>query len=125
MKSITPDEMTEICRPELLISVAAKHNIALTEEEADTLLGYIEGHELILMHDRDYNLIAFDLQYPWEDFDKVARPCSIKGITEFGIEMAESLYDEYLYSDDLPIYAKSLEVLDRLLEKLLDAESAA
>lgn len=120
----SPDELMDIPSSKIFITVASKHKVPVTKKEADTLLGYMEGHDIALMYDKDYNLIAYDLQFPWVRFEEAVYPCDIKGLAEFSIEMAEDLLSRHNIFTP-PSYAEDIKVLEGLLKKARSAETVA
>jgi len=83
---------SEIIMPEELVKVAAKQGFQMNEEEADVVLGYLEGHEYSLTADAAGATARHDQQY--ENNHRGDRLYSIWETIDFCSEMNEDLLDE-------------------------------
>ena len=75
--------------PEQFVPVALQQGIALSHTEAKTILGYLEGHDYVLLLDECSNTMRHDIQS--EDDHTEDTSYSVKDTVQFAIDMNEDL----------------------------------
>lgn len=111
--------MTEILKSEQLIPFALRQNVSLSEAEAAMLLGYMEGHDYVLLADDQGQMVRHDLQMG-NDHSK-DDPYTIEDAVCFAAEMNEDILrdTESKWETDEG-YLSGLRRDDRMLTALLE-----
>lgn len=81
--------MTDVCTNQGLIAVAARQGMDLSIVEAAIVLGYLEGHDFMLLRDSCYHTKLHDLQFG--DDHSEDEDYTIRDAIEFCVEMNEEL----------------------------------
>ena len=85
----------EILTPEKLSKlVNEKHLVPLSVTDAETLIGYMEGHGYCLLADKSGQVYRHDLCKGGPDEESEIEEYSIQDAVLFAIEMNEALLDE-------------------------------
>ena len=90
--------MTELTKAEDLIFAADKQGIQMGLTAADTILGYMEGHDYMLMVDQNHQTKRHD-QQDGEDHGR-DEEYSVKDALQFCLDMAEDLLEETENADE-------------------------
>lgn len=85
----TAKEWRRIVVPEDLAAVAVQQGLPLSDQEADIILGYLEGHDYSLMADADGATVRHDEQYG--TIHRGDEPYTVREAVEFCQEMNEDL----------------------------------
>ena len=111
-------QWTRIGVVEELIAVALKQGIGLDAEEADTILGYLEGHDYCLMADDQGMTARHDEQYG--DNHRDDEPYTVRDAIEFCQEMNEDLLHDSRFQSEgyLTQLRKDEQVLDALMGRI-------
>lgn len=101
-----------------LVAVALQQGIVLDTEEADVILGYLEGHEYSLMTDGQGATVRHDDQYG--NNHRGDEPYTVQDAIEFCQEMNEDLLNDSRSQDEeyLSQLRKDGQILDTLLERV-------
>ncbi len=115
-----PDDLSVVAN---LVSFAENDlNFPITEQEADKLLGYLEGHEFLLGK-KEGKLFQGDLGYEYGKvrWREVSIDYVVNRVAEWNYEFLESAKSEMEYADS-SAYAEMKEYYDTLCgdEKILD-----
>ena len=102
-----------------LMMAAQKQGIVLNVEEANTILGYLEGHEYSLMTDGQGATVRHDDQYG--NNHRGDEPYTVQDTIAFCQEMNEELLDDGHPRDEgyLAQLREDRQVLDKLMEKVV------
>ncbi len=114
--------LSDILRPEQLIPAALRQGVLLNAAEADLILGYLEGHDYVLLEDGQSRTVRHDLQ--WGDDHREDEPYTIHDAIRFALDMNEELLrctKEAMEPDEA--YLSSLRQDGRVLTSLLDRNS--
>lgn len=111
---------SEITQPEELVPAAMRQGIRMDIHEADIVLGYLEGHDYVLMADNESRTVRHDRQDGADYSEDI--PYSIRDAVMFCQEMNEELLQENEYRNDtdagyLTRLREDEQILDALLEK--------
>lgn len=111
--------LSEILKAEQLIPIALRQGVSLSEAEADLVLGYLEGHDYVLLSDGQARTVRHDLQRGndhWED-----EPYSVQDAIRFSLEMSGELLQCAEQVETLDeAYLSSLRNDGSVLSDLLD-----
>ncbi len=111
--------MDEILKPEQLIPIAVRQGLPLNEAEAYLLLGYMEGHDYVLLSDAQGRMARHDLQM--DDDHSEDAPYSIVETLQFVREMNEDLLcDAERWRETDKEYLNQLREDDRRLAEIVE-----
>jgi len=111
--------LSEILKAEQLIPIALRQGVSLSESEANLILGYLEGHDYVLMSNEQSQTVRHDFQRSddhWED-----EPYTVQDTIRFALDMSEELLrcTEQAEAPD-EAYLSDLRNDSRVLADLLD-----
>ena len=113
--------LADINTADQMVAVAMLQGIVMTSEEADVVLGYLEGHDFYLIADADGNTVRHDMLY--ENIHRGDRPCTIQDAVWFCQEMNEDLiHDNPSNKEYLIQLRKDKQILDALVARLIDIQ---
>jgi len=115
-------EMVRLTRPEELAAYAMRQGIVVGMDEADIMLGYMEGHDYCLVADNEGVMLRHDEQDGNSHSGDQAY--SISDVVMFCLEMnAELLQENKLSEEPDTVYLSQLrrdgEILDALMERVI------
>ncbi len=111
--------LSEILKAEQLISIALRQGVPLSEAEADLILGYLEGHDYVLLEDRQFHTMRHDLQRGNDHRED--ETYTVQDAIRFALDMSEELLrcTERAEAPD-EAYLSDLRNDGRVLTDLLD-----
>lgn len=117
LKGIGVRQWVRIKEAGQLIKAAQKHGIELSTKEADTMLGYLEGHDYCLMADDSGMTARHDEQYG--DSHQEDEPYSVQEAVEFCQEMNQDLLRDSEQGEEYSAHLrKDEQLLDALMERV-------
>ncbi len=111
--------LSEILKAEQLISIALRQGVPLSEAEADLILGYLEGHDYVLMSNEQSQTVRHDCQR--DNDHREDEPYTVQNTIRFALDMSEELLrctEQAEVPDEA--YLSDLQNDGRVLSGLLD-----